>query len=230
MERLGTKYGGWIIPINVKLNEKSIVYSGGVGEDISFDIKLVSKYNCNIYLIDPTQRAIRHFDEYKYYISNFNYRFKGDIQKDYYAEIRHEKHNINKMKYLNIGLYNKKAKLKFYKQKNEKYVSQSLISGMFSDKYDMVEVDSIKNIMKHNNHTYIDLLKLDIEGAENIVLEQMLDDNIYPKYLCVEFDLLLKKKDHDNTTNRIIQRLLKNNYKIIINDKYNITFEHISLL
>ena len=40
METLGTEYGGWDIPINAKLNEDSIVYSGGVGEDISFDLKL----------------------------------------------------------------------------------------------------------------------------------------------------------------------------------------------
>lgn len=65
---------------------------------------------------------------------------------------------------------------------------------MFGSNYDIVNVDTIKNIMVENNHNKIDLLKLDIEGAENIVLEQMLKDNIYPKYLCIEFDLLLKKK------------------------------------
>ena len=36
MERLGTKYGGWILPTNTTLNENSIIYSAGVGEDISF--------------------------------------------------------------------------------------------------------------------------------------------------------------------------------------------------
>jgi hypothetical protein len=70
------------------------------------------------------------------------------------------------------------------------------------------------------------LLKLDIEGAENIVLEQMLDDNIYPKYLCIEFDLLMKNKDNNNSTKNIIDRLLNQGYKIIINDNLNITFEY----
>ena len=63
MEKLGTNYGGWIIPKNINLNENSIVYSGGVGEDISFDIKLQTKYGCNIILIDPTEKARKHFIE-----------------------------------------------------------------------------------------------------------------------------------------------------------------------
>ena len=40
MEKLGTNYGGWFIPKECKLDENSIVYSAGVGEDISFDIKI----------------------------------------------------------------------------------------------------------------------------------------------------------------------------------------------
>ena len=52
----------------------------------------------------------------------------------------------------------------------------------------------------------------------------MLDDEIYPSYLLIEFDLLLKKKDKNNKTEALIQRL-KNNYTIICNDNYNITFK-----
>ena len=72
MELLGTNYGGWYIPYDISLNSNSIIYSAGVGEDISFDIKLNDKYNCNIILIDPTQRAIKHFNEIKtFYNENF---------------------------------------------------------------------------------------------------------------------------------------------------------------
>ena len=71
----------------------------------------------------------------------------------------------------------------------------------------------------------IDLLKLDIEGSEIDVLNQMLDDKIFPKYLCIEFDLLLKRKDFNNSTKEIVERLQKNGYKILINKNLNITFE-----
>ena len=95
---------------------------------------------------------------------------------------------------------------------------------MFTGDYDIIEVDSLKNIMQKLNHNYIDLLKLDIEGAEINVLNQMLNDNIFPKYLCIEFDLFLKKKDKNNDTRKLINRLLQNNYIILINDNMNITF------
>lgn len=53
----------------------------------------------------------------------------------------------------------------------------------------------------------------------------MLDDKIFPQYLCIEFDLMLKNKDPNNTTNSIVDRLLKNNYRILKNDSLNITFK-----
>ena len=226
METLGTEYGGWDIPINAKLNEDSIVYYGGVGEDISFDLKLQDKYNCNIFLIDPTQRAIKHFEEVKNYYNNRS-NFLGNIQPDYIKHIRDLNPDFTKFTYINKGLHNKKDTLKFYKQTNPDYVSQSLVPNMFGQDYDEVEVDTIKNIMQNYKHDKIDLLKLDIEGSEIDVLNQMLDDKIYPKYLCIEFDLLIKKKDPQQLTQKIVQRLQENNYIILDNKNLNITFERL---
>ena len=47
----------------------------------------------------------------------------------------------------------------------------------------------------------------DLKDLEIQVLENMLVNNIYPKYLLVEFDLKLKNKDLDNTTDKIINKL-----------------------
>lgn len=223
MNKLGTKYGGWYIPNNINLNSDSIIYSVGIGEDISFDIILNSKYDCNIFLIDPTKKAINHFEEVKKYYYN-NILFTGNIQNDYYSKIEKYKPNLNKFFYLDIGLWNKKDVLKFYKQTNKNYVSQSLIENMFDMDYDIVNVDTIKNIMIKYNHTHIDLLKLDIEGAEVNVLNDMLDNNILPNYLCIEYDLLLKNKDKNNLTKKLMKRL-ENNYIILIDDNLNITYK-----
>ena len=227
IEKLGTVYGGWIVPTEMELDENSIIYSGGVGEDMSFDILLQNKYNCNIMLIDPTERAINHYKEVQEYYNN-NKMFTGNIQKDYYNHISNKKNiipNFNKFTYLPIGLWKEETELKFYKQNNKDYVSQSLVENMFGNNYDIIQVNSIKNIMLQYNHNQIDLLKLDIEGAEIEVLNKMLDDKIYPKYLLIEFDLLLKNKDLENKTKKLINRLILNEtYKILKNDNLNITF------
>ena len=227
MEKLGTNYGGWYIPKDIELNENSVIYSAGVGEDISFDLLLSDKYNCKILLIDPTKRAIKHYKEILTYYQKIEWNFTGDIQRDYRAYIENLKPNFNKISYLDKGLWTEKAKLKFYKQTNPKYVSQSLKKEMFGHDFYEVEVNSIKNIMKKNNHDKIDLLKLDIEGAEIEVLNNMLDDEIYPKYLCIEFDLLIKKKDYENKTAKLVSRLQSEGYKILFNDNLNITFQRI---
>lgn len=42
--------------------------------------------------------------------------------------------------------------------------------------------------MQNFNHSRLDLLKIDIEGAEYTVLNQILNENIQINLLCVEFD------------------------------------------
>ena len=224
MEKFGTNYGGWFIPKNIPLTPESIIYSVGVGEDISFDLLLSDKYNCNICLIDPTKRAEKHYQEILDYYDSKNWRFSGDIQRDYKGQIEKLNPNFKKIYYVNEGLWDKEGELKFYRQDNPQYVSQSLVDNIFGSTYDVVKVTTIATIMKNHNHTKIDLLKLDIEGAEVKVLNNMLDCNIYPKYLCIEFDLYLKRKDIDNKTQKLIDRLVQVGYKVLKNDNFNITF------
>lgn len=225
MELIGTKYGGWWIPKNIDFNEDSIIYSGGVGEDISFDIAIQSKYNCNIFLIDPTERAIKHYDQCKnYFLSKDKSIFTGDIQKDYFTIIDKYVPNFSKFNYLSTGIWNSNTTLKFYKQNNKKYVSQSVINNMFGNEYTTIETRSIKDIMNNYGHDHIDLLKLDIEGAEVKVINNMLDEKIYPKYLCIEFDLYLKKKDQENDTSKVMKRLESLGYNMLKNDNMNVTY------
>ena len=223
LERLGTEYGGWVIPEDLGLSSDSIIYSAGAGEDISFDLLLQSKTNCNIFLIDPTPRSKVHYNEIVNFYRTNQWNFSGDIQPDYQNIISRFKPNLDKIIFLEFGLWSSKDILKFFKHDNPVYVSQTLVPNMFGDGYDEVNVDSVKNIMIKNNHN-IDLLKMDIEGAEIAVLNQMLDDEIYPKYLCVEFDLYLKGVDKNNKTNKIVQRLSSLGYEILFNHELNVTF------
>lgn len=224
MEKLGTKYGGWRVPKKMELNESSICYLGGVGEDASFDILLQNKYGCHIFMIDPTRKASIHYNELI-----TSRPFSGNIQPDYLKTIAGIKFDPSKLTYISCGLWNCKDELKFYRQDISSCVSQTLIEDMFSTQYDIVSVDTIAGIMDKFGHTHIDLLKLDIEGAECKTLEKMLDDKVYPRYILVEFDLHLKHKDKSNETRKIINRLISEGYKILCNDNMNITFERVKI-
>ena len=90
---------------------------------------------------------------------------------------------------------------------------------MFSNDYELVPVTTLPKDVK------IDLLKMDIEGAECRVLEHMINEQIFPTYLLVEFDLLLKGKDKNGKTKQVIEKLLQSGYKILKNDNWNITFK-----
>ena len=57
LQRIGSEYGGWIVPTAL-LREDWICYCGGVGEDITFDLGLIERYGCTVHAFDPTPRAI----------------------------------------------------------------------------------------------------------------------------------------------------------------------------
>lgn len=225
MQRLGTIYGGWYLPKDIPLNSNSIVYSLGAGEDISFDLHIQSKFDSQLYLYDPTPRAIIHFDEVKRFYNEECYTFSGNIQTDYLQNINGLKVDFSKIKFINKGIHKTNTEMKFYKQKNKDYVSQSLETNMFGSEFDIVNVSTLKSEMMNNGHTHIDVLKMDIEGSECDVLKNMMDDCIFPSYLCIEFDLYLKKKDPTKKTEHIINSLLEHGYHILMNDNMNITFK-----
>lgn len=225
--KLGTNYGGWYIPKQNLLNENSIIYSAGVGEDISFDLKISEMYNANIILIDPTERSKIHIDEITNFYNEEDYKFKSEnVQDNYKKYIKNIKPNINKFKYIPNALWKTNdEEIKFYKQDNKNNVSQTLIDNYYTDEYDIVKTITIDKIMNHFNHKKIDLLKLDIEGAENEVLYDMFLKKIFPTYLCIEFDLFIRKRDKIEFT-KILKTIEENNYKLLKNDNYNILFLH----
>ena len=67
----GTKYGGFFLPSNIKPKKNNIIYYGvGVGEDVSFDVIISKLFNCNVYLIDPTPKAKKHYEKLNTFLNN----------------------------------------------------------------------------------------------------------------------------------------------------------------
>ena len=206
----GTNYGGWWLPSSAQLNPDSLVISVGVGEDISFDLAIQSKFGCTIELIDPTERAVKHFSEVREYYKTKDFsKFTGSIQKDYESWIAPLNPDFSKIHMNCVGLWSEDTTLKFYKQTNPSYVSQTLIPNMYGEEYTNVPVKRLKNFLEAvSPKKQIDILKLDIEGAEIQVLETLFEDEIFPKILCVEFDYYLKGKDTTSQTRSLVHKLL----------------------
>ncbi len=55
--RLGSPHAGWDVEV-VGIDQDSVVYSFGVGEDVSFDLDLISRCGCTIHAFDPTPKAV----------------------------------------------------------------------------------------------------------------------------------------------------------------------------
>lgn len=215
--RFGTEYGGFYYPENLpKLNENSVIYCIGAGEDISHDVILSYKTNSPVYIFDPTPRAIEHVKYVKNVLDDKAkpvYDIKhGGGDSNYWNIILSHKVKGDNLILFDYGLGTKDGIVPFYFPKNKNYVSCSVSPlGRSSDSIN-VQVKTINTIMKELNHNHIDLLKIDVENIECDVLEKMLNDKIYPTYLSVDFDLI----NHDiKRCQEIITKLLSNGYKII---------------
>jgi FkbM family methyltransferase len=167
---LGSKEGGWVIPTS-KFRRESVCYCVGCGEDISFDLGLIQMFGCNVYGFDPTPKSVKYVQS----------MVKG-LSAYHFAE---------------IGLWDREDVLKFFAPRNEEHVSHSLVNLQRTEKYIEVKVQRLFDIMKSNGHDRLDLLKLDIEGAEYKVIDSLIEDELEIHVLCIEFDEFWNPLDQD---------------------------------
>ena len=230
--RFGTDYGGFYYPENLDgLDENSIIYCIGAGEDISHDIVIGNKLQSKIYILDPTPRAIKHYELVKNVFEGkspliYSDNIAGGNPIEYWNILMENKININNIIYKNYALGNQDGIQKFYLPSNQNFVSCSLVEGMKGNDYINVNVKKLRTVMNELGHTHIDLLKLDIEGSECDVIENMLNEEIYPKYLAVEFDLAFNGENIKDVEkcNNIIQLLYQKNYELIYQNHSDFTF------
>ena len=74
--------------------------------------------------------------------------------------------------------------------------------------------------MRELGHERIDLLKLDIEGAEHEVVRSMLEHGIRPTVVCMEIDQPVKPLAFLRT----VRRVRGAGYALVAVDSWNLTF------
>jgi len=181
--RIGTAYGGFSVPV-AHLNSDSICYCAGAGEDITFDIGLINRFKCKVFTIDPTPRAQKHYNLLTNHCKN-NEKFHVNNTQEVYD---FNTDSIEYSTFLPYGLWSSNCIMKFYAPQNPEHVSHSIVNLQKTNDYFEAECKTITSIMEMHQHKEITLLKMNIEGAEYEVIENLLNTHIYPRVLCVNFD------------------------------------------
>ena len=189
------------------------------------EIEFASKYNSKIIIVDPTPRAIKHYDEIINRLGNSSkteYLESGKQPINSYNLINLKKENLILFK---KALWNKNEKLRFFSPPNPEHVSHSIINyqNQYKKNTNFIEVDAItidKLLDQLNlNKDDIPLIKLDIEGAEIEFLIDCFSKGFRPRQILVEFDELNvpSRRGFERVT-EINQILIKNNYQLIKTD------------
>jgi len=156
--KFGNKHAEWIFCPD-DLDAQSIIYSFGVGKDISFDLSLIREFDCYIHAFDPTPSTER-------WINNQTLS--------------------DKFIYKAIGLSDKEEVLYFSFLGDNENVSASILKGKQNLGFEAI-VKPLNELMLNNGHRYIDVLKMDIEGAEYDVINQLCLMKIPIRQILVEF-------------------------------------------
>ncbi|MEO6034317.1 MAG: FkbM family methyltransferase [Verrucomicrobiota bacterium] len=142
-----------------KLNADSIVYSGGIGTDITFEHALVKKFGCSIVLFDPSPTGLETMT------------LPGN--------------NISQFKFHPVALTGHCGMLKIAPPS---CIEEGSWSMQRKDSATLeVPCINLPALLTQNHHQHIDLLKIDIEGSEYEVIDDLLTHRVPIRQLLVEF-------------------------------------------
>jgi FkbM family methyltransferase len=199
LEKIGSGYGGWIVP-TAAVRSSWTCYCAGVGEDITFDLGLIERFGCTVFAFDPTPRAVAHVAA-----------VAGDEPR---------------FRFMPVGLWSDDTTLRFFAPKNPAHVSHSVVNLQRTKTSFDAPCRSLPSLMHELGHGEVDLLKVDIEGAEHEVVRSMLEGGIRPTVVCMEIDQPVKPLAFWRT----VRRIRRAGYALVAVDSWNLTFVRETLL
>ena len=178
-------YGAWVIPCDL-LDQGSIVYSIGIGEDVSFDRQIIETFGCDIFAYDPTPEAVKFV----------------------------ERQNIDpKFKFHQVGLSDRDGVVQFVEPSGPDVSFAMLDPDLRTGGSVFVfPVKRLSAMMSDKDHSHIDLLKMDIEGFEYGVIEDIVSERIFPTCIVLEYHHFQRKDPA--STNRSVNVLKSAGYKL----------------
>ncbi len=169
---LGTAYGGCHVP-GALLGPESACLCFGAGEDISFEEQVADTFGSRVHIFDPTPRAISYCTR----------RIAG-------------RRGGGQITFHPVGVWSANGTLRFYAPANPEHVSHSILNmnrgpGEFFE----AECFTPRTLMKRLEIDRVDLVKLNIEGAEYEVVRALLSEGVRPVVLCVTYDEMHSQLD-----------------------------------
>lgn len=170
------------------------VLSCGLGEDASFDVELAATFGATVIAVDPTPRAVQHFAaliERRGLPAECDYSRNGRQPVESY-----ELSGIaeSQLRLVEVALADRCGRVRFYAPPSDESVSHSIVNfqNNYSTETPFIEVEAmdIQTLLRTQRIGDLALAKFDIEGAEIIVLPDLIRSGIRPEQLLVEFDEL----------------------------------------
>jgi FkbM family methyltransferase len=167
-----------------------VSYCAGVGKGMSFEVALANASNGSVLVFDPSPTGI--------------------------ATVEHT--DTSKLAFYPVGIAAETRVYEFSLPEKPEEGSFSVVrEGAEKTQF---ECWNLQTIMEKHSHRSIDLLKMDVEGFEYDILDQLLDQAISVRQICVEFHPWLRP----GRTYPTIRRLRKAGYRIIHKHRGDYTF------
>ncbi len=178
------------------LNARSVVVSAGVGSDISFEHELVERFGCRVLLCDPSPTGRRTME----------------LPENQRPEFR----------FLPVALTGRCGRLRLAPPLDPQ--GDSWFANPAAPEGVEVPCTDLKTLMRENGFDHIDLLKLDIEGCEYEVIDQLLRRRLRVNQLCVEFHHGTLPGYRRRQTISAMLRLVARGYRLVNQTGANHTF------
>ena len=157
---LGTEYGAHAV-CGDGIGENSVMYSVGLGEDISFDLALIERTGITVHGFDPTPRSLAWLGE-------------QELPPTFHVHPE--------------GLAHYDGTASFSPPVDPAHISHTLLDRPETAGRSIeVQVRRLRSLMASLEHERLDILKLDIEGAEYEVIDEVLESGVEVEQLLLEF-------------------------------------------
>lgn len=208
LSRLGTNYGGWFVPAKVLKGElgKKFLISAGIGHDVSFDLEM-QKCGFKVVAIDPLKDCCDYAQ---------SQLISGDG-----------------LTVINAGLWKESGSIQFFPPSVRNSNSWSITNEHRSEEnlginFPTITLSEVLKKIRIDADSYV-ILKVDIEGAERFIFEDIVDNSSYLDFVCVELDFLQilpflsfnERRRRIKEARKLILLLREKNFRLIHTEGFN---------